>query len=198
MTVSIDLYFSCGSTYTYLTVMRLRQAEAEHGVHFQLHPFYLGILFQEMNRRPFLEEPQKTAYMWRDIARRAAWRGLTPTLPAPYPAVKAVQGNQIAWLALREPWGRDYLEASYRAWFERGRLPGEPDNIAESFAAVGQNPDTVLTGAALKTAHEAVVQQTDAARKLGIFGSPTFVVGQELFWGDDRLEDAVRWAKTQQ
>ena len=195
MSDEIDLWFSCGSTYTYLTIMRLRQAEADLEARFRLRPFYLGMLFNERNRWPFLEEPQKSAYMWRDIARRAARLGLSPTLPAPYPAPNVVLANQIAYLALGQDWGRDYLEASYRAWFEHGQMPGETANIAASLGAVGQDVDAVMARVADGAAHAAVVGETDRARALGIFGAPTFVVGDELFWGDDRLEEAVSWAK---
>ncbi len=194
MTPKIDLWFSCGSTYTYLTMMRLDAVEAAEGVHFNLRPFQLRVLFKEMGRAPFLQEPQKSAYMWRDIERRAAAQGLSPTLPAPYPAPEVALANEVAYLGLRQGWGRPYLQASYRTWFEQGAMPGEPENLGPSLAAVGQDEATVLAELAKGEISNAMERDIDEARDLGLFGSPFSVVGRELFWGDDRLEEAARWA----
>lgn len=191
----IDLWFSCGSTYTYLAVMSLSDAEARHGVRFRLRPFNLGVLFNEMGRWPFPEGLPKTRYMWRDIERRAMTMGLPARLPAPYPAPNTPLANRVAYVALQHRWGRDYLRASYSAWFERGLMPGEPDNVSESLAAVGQNVEAVMSEVERSGAGEALSRETDQARELGIFGAPTFAVGEELFWGHDRLDDAVAWLK---
>lgn len=195
MTPEIDLWFSCGSTYTYLTMMRLSCVEADHGVRFNLRPFYLGALFKEIGRAPFLEEPQKTKYMWRDIERRATRLGLSPRLPAPYPAPNVVLANQVAYLGLQKGWGQDYLQVSYRNWFENGLMPGDSENLARSLSEVEQDKEEILAEISEGRVHENLVSETDLARSLGIFGAPTCAVDKEIFWGDDRLEEAVRWAK---
>ena len=194
MAHEIDLWISCGSTYTYLTLNRLSEVELRHGVSFKLRPIYLGKIFEDMGRWPFPDGSEKTRYMWRDIERRASARGLSPKLPAPYPVANTVRANQIAYLALKEPWGRDYLLSSYRHWFEHGMLPGEMDNLSASLGEVGQDVDTLLGSIEQQSVHERLIEETVVAQKLGIFGAPTFVVGSELFWGDDRMDDAVAWA----
>lgn len=192
----IDLWITCGSTYTYLTVSKLADAERAHDVSFTLRPFYLGQIFNEMGRWPFPDGAEKTKYMWRDIERRAAALGLSPKLPAPYPAPKTVLANQIAYLALKQPWGRKYLINSYKNWFENGLLPGETENLTASLSELGQDAEALLNQVETEAVHDRLVEETEVAKQLGIFGAPTFVVGNELFWGDDRLEDAVAWAKS--
>ena len=126
-------------------------------------------------------------------------RGLKPTLPAPYPAPypapKTALANRICWVAEQEPWGREFLVASYRAWFEDGLMAGSRENLEAALPPLGQDVDAMLALAEAPEVDAAVKANTDAARELGVFGAPTFSVGREIFWGDDRLEDAIAWAK---
>ena len=174
--------------------MRLAQAEVDDGVEFRLRPFYLGMIFQAIGRRPFVEEPQKSAYMWRGIERRAERLGLSPKLPAPYPAKNPFLAAQLAYYALDNGFGRPFIEATYREWFEHGVLVGEEANIAASLRSLGKDPQKIVEAASAEAIDDRLREETKIAQDLGIFGSPTFAVGKELFWGDDRLEDAVSWA----
>ena len=192
----IDLWISCASTYTYLTVQRLSEQERTGEVTFRIRPFYLGKIFSDMGRWPFPDGAEKTRYMWRDIGRRAQAMGLSPNLPAPYPLPDAVLANQVAYHALRQDWGRSYLLSSYRHWFEGGLLPGGADNLKASLSEVGQDVDAVLAALESEAVHDRLVEETGVAVRLGIFGAPMFVVGDELFWGDDRMDDAVAWASS--
>jgi 2-hydroxychromene-2-carboxylate isomerase len=189
----IDFWFSIGSTYTYLSVMRLAEIARDTGIAFRWRPFSVRQIMLEMDNIPFRTKPVKAAYMWRDIERRAAMYGLRARVPAPYPLAQWDVANRVAVLAAREGWVGDYARATYRRWFVDGAEPGSEPNLSDSLREIGQEPALVLArtaGAEIGDAYEAA---TDAARALGIFGSPTFVVGGELFWGDDRLDDAIAW-----
>jgi 2-hydroxychromene-2-carboxylate isomerase len=94
---------------------------------------------------------------------------------------------------MREGWGPEFVRAAYRRWFTLGQETGDEPNVSESLRDIGQNPERVLTLANTEMMKAALAAETDTARNLGIFGSPTFVVGRELFWGDDRLNDAISW-----
>lgn len=187
----IDLWFSCGSPYSYLTMMRLDDVEASLGVRFRLRPFYLAQLCEGQGNWPFKPESARAAYMWRDIGRRAAALGLAPSLPAPYPAAGAAVANQIAWLGLQQNWGRAFLRTSFRAWFEDGLSPGSPENYGPALRALGRDPDRILKIIERAGVHASLVAETSRARALGVFGAPSFTVDGEIFWGDDRLEDAL-------
>jgi 2-hydroxychromene-2-carboxylate isomerase len=190
---AIDFWFSTGSTYTYLSVMRLPEVERREGVRFNWRPFDVRRIMLEMNNRPFVGKPAKEAYMWRDLERRAARYGLPIRVPAAYPLKEFERANRVAVLGAAEGWCRDYVRASYRRWMQEGLEPGLDPNLSMSLREAGQDPARVLPLVDAADAVRALDAATDAARALGIFGAPTFAVGSEIFWGDDRLEDALQW-----
>jgi 2-hydroxychromene-2-carboxylate isomerase len=187
----IDFWFSMGSTYSYLSVMRLAELEQSSGIRFRWRPFHLLIILQEMKHVPFADKPAKLAYMWRDIERRAAMYGIPVSLPAPYPAKNSMAANLVAIRGMRDGWGVDFVRAAYRRWFQLGQETGDEPNVSDSLRDIGQNPESVLTLANAAETQAILMAETAVARSLGIFGSPTFVVSGELFWGDDRLADAI-------
>lgn len=191
----IDFWFSIGSTYSYLTVMRLAAVEETSGVKFRWRPFNVRHVMVEQNNIPFKDKPVKSAYMWRDIERRAQRYGLAPKLPAPYPLPKLVLANHVAILGVEEGWIEGYTRATYRRWFENGEPAGEEPNISASLQDAGCDPFKVLLAAQTQRVAAELEAATEEAMKLGVFGSPTFAVGREMFWGDDRLDDALYWAK---
>ena len=98
----IDFWYSIGSTYSYLTVMRLPDIAARTGVSFNWRPFDVRAIMIEQKNIPFANKPVKSAYMWRDIERRASKYGLPISVPAPYPLEDLVFANQVALLGCRE------------------------------------------------------------------------------------------------
>ena len=108
---------------------------------------------------------------------------------------KSVTANLVAVVGVREGWGADFVRAAYRRWFVQGEETGSEPNLSASLRDIGQDPGRVLALANSTEANDRLLAETDAARELGIFGSPTFAVGREIFWGDDRLDDAVSWLR---
>src|SRR5262249_9740508 len=113
-------WFTMGSTYSYLSVMRLVQLERLTGIRFRLRPFHLLVILQEMKHVPFADKPSKSAYMWRDVERRAAMYDIPISLPAPYPAQQsimanlAIMANLVAIVGMRQGWGVPFVRAAYR------------------------------------------------------------------------------------
>ncbi len=101
--------------------------------------------------------------------------------------------NRIAVVGTREGWCADYVRAAYRRWFQDGHEAGSEPNVTESLREIGQDPRRVVELAQSAATAEAFEAATGEARRLGIFGAPTFAVGGEIFWGDDRLDDAIGW-----
>jgi len=190
---AIDVWLSIGSTYAYLTVMRLADVERAAGVRFRWRPFNVRAIMRDMDNIPFATKPVKAAYMWRDIQRRAAMYGFPARVPAPYPLQAFDVANRVAVLGAQEGWCADYARATYRRWFQQGLAAGSEPNLSQSLREIGQDPQRVITQAAGDAIGQAYDAATEAARGLGIFGVPTFVVRGELFWGDDRLDDAISW-----
>jgi 2-hydroxychromene-2-carboxylate isomerase len=193
---AIDFWLSVGSTYTYFSVMRLREVEDRTGIGFNWRPFNVRAIMLEQNNRPFVGKPVKTAYMWRDIERRAVRYGLPVRVPAPYPLQEFERANRIAIVGEQEGWCADYARATYRRWFQDGLEAGIEPNLSESLREIGQDPTRVIARAESDEIAAALQKATEEAKSLGVFGSPSFVVGRELFWGDDRLDDAIAWYRS--
>jgi len=140
----IDFWFTMGSAYSYLSVMRLPDVERSSGISFRWRPFHLLIILQEMKHIPFADKPAKTRYMWRDIERRAQMYGVPVKLPAPYPAKQSIKANLVALVGMGEGWGRDFVRAAYRRWFQQGEETGSEPNLSSSLRDIGQNPARVL------------------------------------------------------
>lgn len=191
----LDFWVSVGSTYCYLTVMRIADHCAQAGVDLNWHVFDVREIMVEQNNVPFRDKPIKSAYMWRDLERRAAGYGLPVQVPAPYPLPGLTLANRVAALGLEEGWGIAYIVETYRRWFQQGQPAGEDPNLSGSLQAVGQDPSRIRASAEIEDGKARLDAATDTARRAGIFGAPSFLVGSELFWGDDRLDDAIRWAQ---
>ncbi len=191
---AMDFWVSVGSTYSYLSVMRIDAAAEAAGVAVRWRVFNVRTIMVAQDNIPFRDKPVKQAYMWRDIARRAARHGLPVRVPAPYPLPQLELANRVGILGLAEGWGEAYLRETWRRWMVDGQPAGESPNLDGTLAALGLVPRDVVAAAESRAVGEALEDATDAAMALGIFGSPSFVVGAEVFWGDDRLEDALDWA----
>ena len=191
----IEFWFSIGSTYTYLSVSRLKEVERKFEVSFSWQPFSVRKIMREMDNVHFPPTKQaKVDYMWRDIQRRARGYGFEARVPAPYPLKEFDLANRIAVLGMQEGWCSNYVQATYRRWFLEWLEPGSEPNVSESLREIGQDSERILELATGEETGEVYSCQTESAQSKGIFGSPSFIVDGELFWGDDRLEDAVRWA----
>lgn len=175
--------------------MRLAKVEKESGVTFNWKAFSVRALMQEMDNIPFVGKPTKEKYMWRDVERRAERYGIPVNLPVEYPLELFDLANRLAVVANQGGWCQEYTKATYRLWFQEGLPAGRQSNLGRSVRELGHSLDRVLELANSESVATAYQNATTQARSLGIFGSQSFVVeGQELFWGDDRLEDAVDWA----
>jgi 2-hydroxychromene-2-carboxylate isomerase len=189
----IDFWFTVGSTYTYLTVSRLHHVEKTSGVRFRWRPFNARAIMLEMNNVPFATKPMKLTYMWRDVERRASLYGVPINVPAPYPLKNFDLANRVAVLAEIEGWCPDYVRVTYRRWFVEGDEAGSEPNLTLSLTEIGQEPSRVISLAESDDIGKAYEAVTDEARRLNVFGAPTFITRGEVFWGDDRLDDALAW-----
>jgi 2-hydroxychromene-2-carboxylate isomerase len=146
----------------------------------------------EMDNIP-ARKPVKLAYAWRDVERRAQAYGFAFRARPPYPLEHFDIANRIALVGAAEGWCADYVRTAYRRWFlDHVEAGGAPSN-AQCLDEIGQDAGRVIERARSQATTEAYEAATAEARNLGIFGAPTFVTRGEIFWGDDRLEDAVRW-----
>ena len=194
---SIDFWIEYGSTYTYLSVARIGKLAAASNVEVRWQPFFVMPIMVELGltQGPFLPFPSKTAYMWRDIERRAVQHGIPYTRPSTYP-VNSLLTARIGCIAADEGWCQPFTEGVFRLHWTQGVLIGSDENIRTALTDLGKSPAVLVERAQTQVAKDRLKLQTDRAKSLGIFGAPSFTVGRELFWGDDRLEEAIDWART--
>ncbi|MFN3212930.1 MAG: 2-hydroxychromene-2-carboxylate isomerase [Henriciella sp.] len=194
--MKVEIWFEFASTYSYLTVSRAEEAFKQANVSFVWRPFLLGPIFRAKGweTSPFVLDEVKGAYMWRDLARRAERFGLPFKRPPVFP-MHTVQATRIMTAALDEPWCGSFAREVFSAEFARGQDISDPDVLADALDACGADPEIWFAHAGTDATKTALRARTDEAARLGIFGAPSFRVGDELFWGDDRLEDAIIWAQ---
>ena len=196
-TPALDFWFEFASTYSYPAAMRIGALARDRGVIVRWRPFLLGPVFkaQGWDNSPFNIYPVKGRYMWRDLERICAAAGLPFVRPAVFPQ-NTILAARVALVALAEGWGEDFSRAVYAAEFGEGRDIGAPGLIADILTALGRDADAVITRAQADDNKLMLRKNTEEAQALGIFGAPSIVTADgELFWGNDRLEAALDWAR---
>jgi 2-hydroxychromene-2-carboxylate isomerase len=138
---TIDFWVSIGSTYSYLSVMRIEEIAKTNSIKFRWRPFSVRSIMVEQNNIPFRGKPVKMNYMWRDIERRAQKYNLSARLPAPYPLLEFDLANKVAIVGEDKDWCKAYIQATYRRWFQNGEEAGSEPNLSDSLREVGQRPD---------------------------------------------------------
>ena len=191
----IEFWYSIGSTYTYLSTQRLAQVEAENDVVFEWSAFSVRSRMIEMENVPFMAEKKrdKIDYMWRDVQRRANFYGFDAKVPAPYPLKEFDLANKVAILGKDQGWIKEYTILTYKKWFLEHLEPGSDPNMSSTLKEIGLDSDGVIKQAQTDEIEQKYLKNTEMAKNKGIFGSPTFIVENEVFWGDDRCEDAIKW-----
>ena len=195
----IDFWFSIGSTYTYLSVNRLADVSKKENIKFNWHPFSVRKIMMDMDNIPFTPPSKKikSDYMWRDIERRAKFYGFYANVPAPYPLKEFDLANQLAILGMNEGWGVKYVTHTYKKWFQEGKEPAIEPNLSEVLNELNLNKEEIIKNSNSANIKNQYLQNTENAYKAGVFGSPTFIYKGEVFWGDDRLEDCIKWINSQ-
>jgi len=190
----LEFWVGYGSTYTYLSVMRIDAAAARAGVQLVWKPFNIRTLMIEkgLPTGPFVPRPEKLAYMWRDLERRAQRRALPYAKPPQYP-VDSQATVRVAYLAAQEGWCSEFTRKVFHMNFAEGRSIGAPGHLEAALAELGRDAPQIVRRAHEADIEQGLASQTRTAVDIGVFGAPTFRVAGELFWGDDRLEDAIEW-----
>jgi 2-hydroxychromene-2-carboxylate isomerase len=192
---TVDFFYEFASTYSYIAALRIAPLANSAGVTLRWRPFLLGPIFkaQGWDTSPFNLYPAKGRYMVRDCERQCADLGLSFRLPEPFPQ-SSLLAARVALVGLDEGWGEDFSRAVYRAQFAEGRNIGDPAVIADIVQALGHDSAAALTRAQSDDIKAKLRANTEEAQRLGIFGAPSFIAGGELFWGNDRLEQALAFA----
>ena len=194
--MNIDFWFEFGSTYSYPAAMRVEKLASQHGIDVEWRPFLLGPIFREqgLSDSPFNLHPAKGRYMWRDLERTCRALGIPFQRPSEFPR-NGLLAARVACCFQEEPWVAAFVRGVYRANFIVDTDISDPIVIASCIESAGADPEVVLVQSQSSASKTKLREQTAEAQRIGIFGAPTIVVGEELFWGNDRLEAAIRFAR---
>lgn len=194
----IEFWFEFASTYSYLSVMRIEDAAARLGVRVRWRPFLLGPIFRAMGweTSPFVLQKEKGAYVWQDMLRQCRKYGVRWTRPSVFPRLSVLPAR-VALLGADAAWIGAFCRQVMELNFAHDREINEPEALAPILTGLGLPAASLLQEAQSEPTKQRLRAQTEEARRRGVFGAPTFFVGPEMFWGNDRLDDALQFAAEQ-
>lgn len=194
---NLQFWFEFASPYSYLSAARIEDVAATAYVPVLWEPFLLGPIFakQGLNDSPFNVYPEKGRYMWRDWERLCDKHAIPFIKPSRFPR-NSLLATRVACLAraTSERWLPEFVRAVFQANFAEDREIGHATEVRSILDLLGQPSTRIVEQAQAPNNKERLHEQTQRAIEIGIFGAPSFVVGEELFWGNDRLEDALSWS----
>lgn len=184
-------YFDLVSPYAYLAAERVSGLFTEAGLEQpEWQPVLLRGLMKRFGRTPWPLGPEREAGMG-EVERRAAAYGLPPIAwPDPWPA-DTLTAMRVATFAKQTGRTVSFSLAAFRQAFAAGRDLGDPDSVMIAGAACELHPRALLKAVETEAVKRALREATDAAGDRGVGGVPALVVGEQVFWGDDRLEEGV-------
>jgi len=196
----IDFWYEFASTYSYPTAMRIERLAADLGVTVRWRPFLLGPIFKAFgwNDSPFNIFEAKGRYMWRDLARVCEADGLPLKLPPVRFPQNGLKAARLALVGEKDGWTPAFSRAVFAANYAEQKDISEDATLRAILDGLDVDAEAALAAAASPEVKQALKAQTSEAQARGLFGAPSFTVGDtracELFWGNDRLEAALGWA----
>jgi 2-hydroxychromene-2-carboxylate isomerase len=193
---TIDFWYEFASTYSYPAAMRVEKVAKAADLAVRYRPFLLGPIFgaQGWKDSPFNIYPVKGRYMWRDMERICEAEDIPLKLPPVRFPQNGLKAARIAMVGEAQGWIGAFTRAVYTANFAEQRDIADDATLALILSKLGVNPEATVEAANTQENKDMLKAQTEDAVARGLFGAPSFTVGDELFWGNDRLEQAVAWA----
>jgi 2-hydroxychromene-2-carboxylate isomerase len=201
----VDFYFDFSSTNSYFAAFLLPEICDRNDARVNWMPTHFAALFRGTGFDVMAMTRQKARYLWRDHARYADATGLPFRKPSRFP-IKTASALRAVLAAghvavpddtddSREHAQRVISHAIMRAYWERDEDIGDRDVLASIITSSGFDGAALMNIADAKPARDELAALTDTAIARGVFGAPTFFVGDEMFWGKDRLDFVERLLK---
>lgn len=188
----LDFWFDFASNYSYLSVMRIEEVAARLGVELRWRPFLLGPIFQSLgwNNSPFVLQKAKGDYVWQDMVRECEKYGLPWAPPTIFPRASLL-ALRVGLVGAEQGWMGDYSRRVMSLNFVEDREIDSRDVLTGVLTQLGLPACAIIDDALSDANKSRLRQQTETAANRGVFGAPTFFVGDDRFWGNDRLQDAL-------
>jgi len=199
---TVDFYFDFSSTNSYFAAFMLPEVCARAGAAMRWMPLHSAALFRGTGFDVMAMTPRKARYLWRDHARYAMTTGLPFKRPSRFP-IKTALALRCVLAADRARGGGNsggdarvrFSQAVFRAYWERDENIADPEVIGALLFSQGFEPDSILKASDSLEIRDELRSIVEAAAARGVFGVPMFFVGEEMFWGKDRLDFVERWLK---
>jgi len=196
MSVTVDFYWDIGSTNTYFAFRLLPGILARTGAVVEYHPFNLGYVFRHYDYILMDEPPEKMRYRKRDLERWADQLQLPFSVPKEFP-IKTTRALRSALVAREHGVEEALMNALFTAYWEKGVSVQEYDSILPLVEGIGLDSDSFQARAESQEIKDALIASTQNGLERGVFGAPMFIVGDEMFWGKDRLDFLEREIREQ-
>ena len=197
MPQTIDFYFDFASPYGYLARVQIDAWAKDRDCSVCWRPIMLGAALKAVGTAPLLSYPIKGAYATLDIARTARALGVPCSIPQGFPHNTLAAARGFYWLADQDNnTARNFGCAFHNSYFGEGRDISSAEATADIAAGVGVDRESFLAAIQNPVVKERLKEETATAIERGVFGSPFFFLGDEPFWGSDRLDQMARWLET--
>ena len=197
MPQTIDFYFDFASPYGYLACVQMDAWAKGRDCNVVWRPIMLGAAFKAVGTGPLLSYPLKGTYATLDIARTARALGVSCSIPEGFPHNTLAAARGFYWLADQDDeTALGFARTFSHGYFGEGRDISLAKATADIAAGIGVDPEAFLAAVQHPAIKERLKKETAAALERGVFGSPFFFVGDEPFWGSDRLDQMARWLET--
>lgn len=185
---SVEFYFDLGSPYSYLAYYRLLQMAEQQEIQIVYKPILLGGVFKATGNRSPIEIPVKGAYSILDMQRWAEYYQIPMQMNPHFPMntltlMRILTGVQLLHLEKFE----QVLKLLFDAMFGTPQNLNEPTVLAEVLKPSGFSVEDIMSMVQSDVVKQKLITETEQAIQRGIFGAPTFFVGDEMYWGQDRL-----------
>ena len=184
----VEFYFDFGSPYSYLAYKALPAIAAAHDAQIVWRPMLLGGVFKATGNHSPAEVPAKSRWMHQDMQRWAARYGAVFSFNPHFPINTLLLMRGAVGMQMRGPEFHRYMKAVFDAMWAEPRNLGEPAELAAVLRQAGLDADVFLALAYDAAVKDQLKKHTEEAVARGVFGAPTFFVGEEMFWGQDRLD----------
>ncbi len=194
----IEVWIEFGSPYTHIAVQTIEDKAKNAGLEVAWRPFLIGAIFQLQG---YTDTPvnlfkPKGNYMWRDMVRQCQSLNIPYKKPTIFP-INGITAARITTAADDQPWQGNFIRETFMSYFFHDQDITNPAILAEALGKAGcTDIEAALNTATLPEVKNKLKARTEEAINRGIFGAPSFFVGDELFWGSDRIEQAIAFAKS--
>jgi 2-hydroxychromene-2-carboxylate isomerase len=182
----IEFFWDAASPYTYLASTQIEALAVRAGAGLEWRPFLLGKVFEATGNKAPATNPFKGKHLFTDVNRWATHYGVPMTMPKVFP-VNSVLGLRAGIAAGAHGKSAEFAKALMRAYWGEGQDIGQAAVVAAVAASLGLDAAALLAAAQEQPVKDQLRANTEEAVKRGAFGAPSFFVGEQMFWGNDRL-----------